>query len=72
MQQIIELRITMRYIGINIICTSYTFGDNKLALNSFLKVNTKLHKQAMHYSSIKYVTILLRLDCNSTVYTRRQ
>ena len=43
-EQIIDLRTTLRYLGVPIRKQSYMFGDNKLAVNSSLIPHAKLHK----------------------------
>ena len=44
-EQVIELRTTLRYLGIPIRARSYMFGDNQSVVNSSLQVHVKLHKQ---------------------------
>ena len=43
-EQIIDLRSTLRYLGVSIQEQSYMFGDNKSVMNSLLISNEKLHK----------------------------
>ena len=44
-EQIIDLRITLRYLGVPIIGPSYMFGDNKSVVNSSMLFCSKLHKR---------------------------
>jgi hypothetical protein len=44
-EQIIDLRTTLRYLGVPIRETSYVFGDNKSVVDSSSKVHAKLHKR---------------------------
>ena len=43
-EQIIDLRTTLRYLGVSIIGSSYTFGDNESVILSSMNFTTKLHK----------------------------
>jgi hypothetical protein len=43
-EQIIELRNTLRYLGFPIHSKRYMFGDNKSVVVSSMQVNAKLHK----------------------------
>ena len=43
-EQIIDLRNTLRYLGVPIQEQSYMFGDNKSVVNSLLIPHAKLHK----------------------------
>jgi hypothetical protein len=43
-EQVIDLRNTLRYLGVPIRVKSYMFGDNKSVVNSSMQVHTKLHK----------------------------
>ena len=44
-EQIIDLRNTLRYLGVPICKKSYMFGDNKSVVNSLLIPHAKLHKR---------------------------
>jgi hypothetical protein len=43
--QIVDLRTTLRYLGIPIRDVSYMFGDNELVINSSTQPHSKLHKR---------------------------
>ena len=40
-----ELRRTMRYLGVKLRDTSYMFGDDKSVVDSSMQVHSKLHKR---------------------------
>jgi hypothetical protein len=44
-EQIIDLRITLRYLGVRIRERSYMFGDNETVVNSSTQPHAKLHKR---------------------------
>ena len=44
-EQIIDLRTTLRCLGVRVKETSHTFGDNKSVVNSSNQVHAKLHKR---------------------------
>jgi len=44
-EQIIELRNILRYLGVPIRQKSYMFGDNQSVVNSSMQVHAKLHKR---------------------------
>ena len=44
-EQIIDLRTTLRYLGVPIRSTSYMFGDNESVVNSSTTPHAKLHKR---------------------------
>ena len=44
-EQIIDLRSTLRYLGVPIRDRSYMFGDNKSVVDSSMLLNAKLHKR---------------------------
>jgi hypothetical protein len=44
-EQIIDLRNTLRYLGVPIREQSYMFGDNKSVVDSSTQVHAKLHKR---------------------------
>ena len=44
-EQIIDLRITLRYLGVRIRDMSYMFGDNKSVVDSADRPHSKLHKR---------------------------
>jgi hypothetical protein len=43
--QIINLQMTLHYLGIPILETSYVFRDNKTVINTSLTPHAKLHKR---------------------------
>jgi len=43
--QIVDLRLTLQYLGVPICEKSYLFRDNKLVVDSSAKPHSKLHKQ---------------------------
>ena len=45
MEQIIDMRTTLRYLGVLIIGPSQMFGDNESVVNSSMKFYSKLHKR---------------------------
>jgi hypothetical protein len=44
-EQIIDLRNTLQYLGVPIRSKSYMFGDNKSVVDSSMQINAKLHKR---------------------------
>ena len=44
-EQITDLRLTFRYLGVPIVGKSLMFGDNKAVVNSGSRVDAKLHKR---------------------------
>jgi hypothetical protein len=44
-EQVIELRLTLRYLGVPIRERSYMFGDNKSVVDSATQIYAKLHKR---------------------------
>lgn len=44
-EQIIDIRTTLRYLGVPIIGPSQMFGDNESVVNSSSRIHTKLHKR---------------------------
>ena len=44
-EQVIDLRNMLHYLGIPVYETSYMFGDNESIVNSSSQVHAKLHKQ---------------------------
>jgi hypothetical protein len=44
-KQAIDLRLTLRYLGVPICNQSYMFGDNEAVVNSATKFDAKLHKR---------------------------
>ena len=44
-EQVIDLRNTLRYLGVPIRSKSYMFGDNKSVVDSSMQVYAKLHKR---------------------------
>jgi len=44
-EQIIEIRTTLRYLGVPLREKSYMFGDNKSVVDSSMEVHAKLHKR---------------------------
>jgi hypothetical protein len=49
-EQIIDLRLTLRYLGVPIRDKSYMFGDNESVVNSSNVVHAKIHKRHMMLS----------------------
>ena len=45
MEQIMDLRITLRYLGVYIISHSYLFGDNEAVVNSTSLPESRMHKR---------------------------
>jgi len=43
--QIVDLHLTLRYLGVPIHEKSYLFRDNKSVINSSARPHSKLHKQ---------------------------
>ena len=43
--QIVDLRLTLRYLGVPIRDVSYMFGDNESVVNSSTQPHAKLHKR---------------------------
>ncbi len=50
-EQLIDLRTTLRYLGVPIRDQSYMFGDNEAVVNSSTKFDAKLHKR---HSALSY------------------
>ena len=44
-EQIIDLRTTLRYLGVPVHGSSYLFGDNESVVNSSMQLDAKLHKR---------------------------
>ena len=44
MEQIIDLRTTLRYLGVSILGSSQMFGDNEAVINSSMRFEARLHK----------------------------
>ena len=44
-EQIMDLRNTLRYLGVNLVGPTYMFGDNKTVVDSSSKPKSKLHKR---------------------------
>ena len=44
-EQIIDLRNTLRFLGVPVREKSYMFGDNKSVVDSSMQLNAKLHKR---------------------------
>ena len=44
-EQIIDLRNTLRYLGVKVNSKSYMFGDNESVVNSSSVLHAKLHKR---------------------------
>ena len=72
-EQIIDLRNTLRYLGIPICKKSYMFGDNKSVVNSSPIPHAKLHKKytALSFYYIcevmvsKYARFHFLLECDN-------
>ena len=54
-EQLIDLRITLRYLGVPIRKISYMFGDNESVVNSSMHPTSKLHKRhvALSYHLVR-------------------
>ena len=44
-EQIIDLRLTLRYLGVRIEGGTYMFGDNKTVVDSSMSIASRLHKR---------------------------
>ena len=44
-EQIMDIRMTLRYLGVPIRDRSYVFGDNESMINSATQIHSKLHKR---------------------------
>ena len=44
-EQIMEIRTTLRYLGVNLVGPTYMFGDNKTVADSSNKPKSRLHKR---------------------------
>ena len=44
-EHVLDLRITLRYLGVPIHSISYTFGDDKSVVDSSMTPNGKIHKR---------------------------
>ena len=44
-EQVIDHRISLRYLGVPILGPTYLFGDNKSVVDSSMKISSKLHKR---------------------------
>ena len=55
-EQIIDIRITLRYLGVPIHGPSYLFGDNESVVNSSSQPHGKLHKRhtALSYHRVRH------------------
>ena len=49
-KQIMDLRLTLRYLGVPLREVSYLFGDNKAVVDSLTIPHSKIHKQHMALS----------------------
>jgi hypothetical protein len=49
-EQVMDLRLTLRYPGVPIRSRSYMFGDNKTVVESSIRPHAKLHKRHMALS----------------------
>lgn len=45
MEQVMELRNTLRYLGVPVAGSTYMFGDNKTVVNSSALPSSRLHKR---------------------------
>jgi hypothetical protein len=54
-EQIIEIRLLLRYLGVPINDVSYVFGDNKSMIDSATMIHSKLHKRhtALSYHRVR-------------------
>jgi hypothetical protein len=53
-EQIIDLRNTLRFLGVLVREKSYMFGDNKSVVDSSMQLNAKLHKRHKGSNSSPY------------------
>jgi len=44
-EQIIDLRLSLRYLGVHIIGGTYMFGDNRTVVDSSMSIASRLHKR---------------------------
>jgi hypothetical protein len=44
-EQIIDLRLSLRYLGVQIISGTYLFGDNRTVIDSSMSIASRLHKR---------------------------
>jgi hypothetical protein len=53
--QIVDLRTTLRYLGVPVREVSYMFGDNESVVNSSIQPHSKLHKRhnALSYHRVR-------------------
>jgi len=51
MEQIMDLRNTLRYLGVNLVGPTYMFGDNNTVVDSSSKPKSTLHK---HHVLLSY------------------
>jgi hypothetical protein len=49
-EQVMDLRLTLRYLGVPLCSKSYMFGDNKTVVESYIRPHAKLHKRRMALS----------------------
>jgi hypothetical protein len=49
-EQVMDLRLTLRYLGVPIRTRSFMFGDNKTVVESSIRPHAKLHKRHMALS----------------------
>jgi hypothetical protein len=54
-EQIIDLRISLRYLGVTICSKSNLFGENESLVDNSMQGHTKLHK---HHNSIESLKLL--------------
>ena len=65
-EQIIDLRNTLRYLGVNVNDKSYMFGDNDAVVNSSTNVYAKLHKRhnALSFHRVREAIASKYIDFN--------
>ena len=66
MEQIIDLRNTFRYLGVQVLEKSHMFGDNESVVNSSTRVHAKLHKRhtALSFHRVREAIASKYIDFN--------
>ena len=44
-EQIMDHRVSLRYLGVHVLGPTYLFGDNRSVVDSSMKIASKLHKR---------------------------
>ena len=68
MEQIIDMRTTLRYIRVPIFGPGQMFGDDESIVNSSMKIHANSISNIMHYLSIKYINTLHQIFDVSIMY----